>query len=95
MSYTTLDWLVWAFLALIEVPFVFCSVMRKQKYAAWILLAGLVVSLLFLLLSFYVLGYLGLLILPLGVMATLGGLIGLIVKSIRLRLEKRNLNLKP
>jgi hypothetical protein len=60
----------------------------QQKYAARILLGGLVATLLILLLSFTVLGYFGLVFFPLGPMAILGGLIGLIVKSIRLRLQR-------
>jgi hypothetical protein len=95
MSYTTLNWLVWAFLALLSFPFFYGGLKWRQKYAAGILLGGLVATLLLLILSFYVLGYLGFLLLPFSVMAIFGGLVGLIVKSVRLRLEKRDLKLKP
>jgi len=52
------------------------------------LLGGLVATLLILLLSFTVLGYFGLVFFPLGPMAILGGLIGLMVKCVRLRLQR-------
>ena len=85
---TNMHFLVWTFLALLTVPFVYASLRWQQKYAARILLGGLVATLLILLLSFTVLGYFGLVFFPLGPMAILGGLIGLIVKSIRLRLQR-------
>ena len=83
--------LVWTILALFTAPFIYSSVMWQQKYAARILLGGLVASALFLILSFTILGYLGLVFFPLGPMAILGGIIGLMVKCIRLRLERNKI----
>jgi hypothetical protein len=84
MTSMDISFLFWV--ALFTFPFFYGSLIFQQKYAARILLGGLVASAFLLALVFCGLGYFSLVILTLGLMAVLGGLVGLIVKSIRLRL---------